>query len=268
MEEAQRKAAFTYNAASDSYDSPALGFWNYFGQRTIDRLGLAAGAKVLDVCCGAGGSAIPAARAVGASGEVTGVDLAKQLLPLAQSKAAGLPNIRFQIGDMLALNFPDESFDAVVCVFGIFFVPDMPAAVRELWRVLKPGGKLAITTWGPDLFEPANSIFWQVIAEVRPDLHKRFNPWERVDNPRELTATLSAAGVTSAETEAEERLHPLPTPEDWWMIVLGSGYRGTIEQLTESERDKVEETNLVRVREANISTVQTNALYGVAVKHQ
>jgi hypothetical protein len=61
----------------------------------------------------------------------------------AKSEARGLGNIEFRVADMLALGYPDESFDAVVYVFGIFFVPDMAGAVRELWRLVRPGGRLA-----------------------------------------------------------------------------------------------------------------------------
>ena len=53
----------------------------------------------------------------------------------------------------------------MVCVFGIFFVPDMPAAVRALWHVVRPGGRLAITTWGPRFLEPASTAFWNAVRE-------------------------------------------------------------------------------------------------------
>src|SRR5690349_16584405 len=155
--EAQNRAATTYNAASDTYDSPANTFWAKFGRRTVERLNLKPGERVLDVCSGSGASAIPAAEAVGPKGSVTGVDLSEKLMELARgkAKAEGLRNIEFKSGDMLELPFADAQFDAVVCVFGVFFVPDMPVAVRSLWRVVRPGGRLAITTWGPRFFEPA-----------------------------------------------------------------------------------------------------------------
>src|SRR5262245_25269799 len=133
--EAQIKAAAAYNAAADAYDDPANSFWDRFGRRTIARLGLYKGERVLDVCCGSGASAIPAAEAVGPEGSVLGIDLAEKLLALARAKAAarGLTNATFQSGDMLDPGLPEASFDAVVCVFGIFFVPDMAAAARGLW---------------------------------------------------------------------------------------------------------------------------------------
>ena len=134
-ENAKRRASFTFNTASDAYDDSALGFRDYFGRKTVEKLNFCVGARVLDVCCGTGSSAIPVAELVGASGFVIGVDLADRLLALAREKARelALQNITFRVADMLELDYQAESFDAVLCVFGIFFVPDMPAAVRELW---------------------------------------------------------------------------------------------------------------------------------------
>jgi ubiquinone/menaquinone biosynthesis C-methylase UbiE len=267
--EAQSRAAAAYNAAADFYDAAPLGFWNYFGHRTVELLSPSIGARVLDVCCGTGASALRAAELVGPRGKVIGVDVAKELLELAQAKAdqKQLTNIDFELGDMLSLKFPSDSFDAVVCVFGIFFVPDMQMAVRELWRCVRPGGQMAVTTWGKDLFEPANNAFWQSIKDVRPDLYKGFNPWDRISDQASLLKILSEAGVESRKVIAERRVHPVGSAEDWWTIVLGSGYRGTIEQLTRPELDRVKDANLSFIRDAKISAIQTNVLYALATKH-
>src|SRR5215510_7481453 len=245
-ENAQDRAAFTYNAAADFFDASPLSFWDYFGRRTIELASLSNGSRVLDACCGSGASALPAAEAVGPKGNVIGVDLAKQLLDLARTKAIQrrLTNIEFEVGDMLSMRFPPASFEAVVCVFGIFFVPDMANAVSELWSRIRPGGKLAVTTWGRNFCEPANNAFWCSIKEVRPDLHKGFNPWDRIDNPESLREVLHQARVTSPNVTAENRLHAINSAEDWWAIVLGSGYRGTVEQLTTVEQERVKEVNL------------------------
>jgi ubiquinone/menaquinone biosynthesis C-methylase UbiE len=267
-ENAQGRAAFTYNAAADFYDASPLSFWDYFGRRTIELASLPSGLRVLDVCCGAGASALPAAEAVGPTGSVIGVDLAKQLLESARRKAIQrhLGNIEFEVGDMLSMRFPAASFDAVVCVFGIFFVPDMARAVSEIWSRIRPGGKLAITTWGPNFCEPANDAFWRSIKNVRPQLYKGFNPWDRINDSASLRKILDQAEVTSPKIIAENRLHPIRSADDWWTIVLGSGYRGTIEQLTRAEREKVKEANLAFIRDQRISAVETNVLYALATK--
>jgi ubiquinone/menaquinone biosynthesis C-methylase UbiE len=63
----------------------------------------------------------------------------------------GLANIEFRRADLESLPFPDETFDAVLCVFGIFFVSDLHGAIRGLWRLVRPGGTLAVTILGPEL---------------------------------------------------------------------------------------------------------------------
>ncbi len=266
LEEAKTKAAAAYNAAADYFDHPVSSFWHRFGRRTVERLGLRAGETVLDVCCGSGGSALPAAAAVGPQGKVVAVDLAERLVRLGEAKARaeGLRNIEFKTGDMLALGYPDASFDVAICAFGIFFIPDMVAAVRELWRMVRPGGRLAITTWGPKLFEPANSAFWEAVAAERPDLMKAFNPWERISTPAGLRKMLSEAGVENAEIVAEAGSHPLNSPEDWWLIAMGSGYRGTLRQLDVATLARVRESNLAMLGQCDAIT--TNVVYAVASK--
>ncbi|TRW97045.1 class I SAM-dependent methyltransferase [Candidatus Methylobacter oryzae] len=264
----QAKAAAAYNAASDLFDHPANTFWDRFGRSTINRLELKPGASVLDVCCGSGASALPAAEQVGPGGRVVGVDVAEKLLNLASAKAQnqGLDNIEFRAGDMLDTGFADASFDAVVCVFGIFFVDDIPAAIRELWRVLRPGGKLAITTWGPDFFEPANAVFWNAVRDVRPELYKGFNPWDRIAEPAALSAIFNESRVPEPLIVAEAATHPIVSPEDWWTTLLGSGYRGTIEQLEPAMVEHVRQANHSFIVDRKIQAVQANVLYAVAEK--
>jgi SAM-dependent methyltransferase len=189
-------------------------------------------------------------------------------LESARTKAVQrrLDNIEFEVGDMLSMRFPVASFDAVVCVFGIFFVPDMAKAVSELWSRIRSGGKLAVTTWGRNFCEPANNAFWRSIKNVRPDLYKGFNPWDRIDEPAGLRKIFDQAGIAAPKITAENRLHPINSGDDWWAIVLGSGYRGTIEQLTQAERQEVKEANVAFIRDGNISAVETNVLYALARK--
>ncbi len=267
-EEARARAAATYDAAADRYDDAANRFWERFGRATVERLRPAPGSRVLDVCCGSGASALPAAAMVGPDGFVLGIDLSERLLELARAKAvrAGLANTEFRNGDLLDLRLPAAGFDAAVCVFGIFFVPDMVAAVRALLHVLRPGGKLAITTWGPRFFEPATTSFWNAVRDVRPDLHKGFNPWDRICDPAALRALLHEAGAENAEVVAEAGTHPIDSPEAWWSAVLGSGYRGTWEQMDADDREHVRLANLEYVRTSGIRAVEANVVYANVIK--
>lgn len=267
-QEAIDKATTTFNSAADYFDAPALSFWNRFGQRTIELADLQPGMRVLDVCCGTGASAIPAALKVGTTGSVVGADLAESLLELARNKSRqqGLQNIEFQCADFSNLNLPSESFDAIVCVFGIFFLPDMAAAVAELWRMLRPGGTLAITSWGVRVFEPANRTFWQTIQSERPDLYKQFTPWDRISEPGSLQTLVAACGATEIKVVAETDRHQLVTPEDWWTMVMGGGIRGTIDRLDPETQARVKLVNLEFLTTNNIQVLDSDVLYAIAKK--
>jgi ubiquinone/menaquinone biosynthesis C-methylase UbiE len=268
LDDAKLKAQATYNSAAEFFDDHALGFWDRFGRATVDRLKLDPGASVLDVCAGAGASAIPAAVQVGPTGCVVAVDLAENLLALAEHKASllGLSNLETRLGDLEALDYPPEMFDAVVIVFGIFFLPDLRAATGGLWRMVKPGGQLAITTWGPHLFEPANSLFWDAVSAQRPDLAHAYSPWDSLTDPDAVRNLLLDAGATNIHVEAVAGTHPLRSGDDFWTIVLGSGYRATYDAMTTSEQRAVRARTLQSLAETGVTDVRTNVIYAVAAK--
>ena len=268
LEAAKLKAEKTYNAAADNFDAAPLAFWDRYGRRTVERLKLRIGADVLDVCCGAGASALPAAQVVGSEGMVVAVDLAEDLLKLGHGKAtaAGLRCLEFRRGDMTALGFPDRHFDAVICVFGIFFVPDMEAEVAELWRMVRPGGQLAITTWGPNIFAPAYEVWLSAVRRVRPDLYSAFNPWDQITTPDAVRKLFVDAGIRHAEVVAEEGYQVLRTPEDFWTIALGSGLRWTIDQMGTDAARGVKQEILNALSARGVDRVETNVIYAVARK--
>lgn len=268
LEGAKRKAETTFNAAADHFDAEPLEFWNRYGRSTVERLKLPRGARVLDVCCGTGASALPAAQAVGPRGSVIAVDLAEDLLALGRAKAgaAALHWLEFRRGDMTALGFGNGEFDAVICVFGIFFVPDMETQVAELWRMVRPGGRLAITTWGPDIFAPAYETWQAAVRRVRPDLHSSFNPWDRITTPDAVRKLLADADIRNAEVAAEEGWQSLRSPEDFWTIALGSGLRWTIDQMGAALASGVKQQIVAALSAKKVARVATNVIYAVADK--
>jgi SAM-dependent methyltransferase len=231
-------------------------------------LDLHPGGQVLDVCCGSGASAIPAARRVGPTGRVVAVDVAENLLALAADKASrnGLDNLEFRHQDLETLDCSLASFDAVVIVFGIFFLPDMSAATTRLWHWVKPGGQLAVTTWGPAFLEPASSIFWSAVGELRPDLDRGYNPWDQLTDPEAVRSLLARAGALTERVEPVAATHPLTAPADVWAMVLGTGLRATYDAMTAHEQQIVEKRVLDEVSAAHINELQTNVIYAVATK--
>jgi SAM-dependent methyltransferase len=112
---------------------------------------IAQGLKILDLASGTGEPALTIARAVGPEGHVTATDLGAGMLALAEENAqhGRLTNLTFQEADAHALPFPDEIFDRVTCRFGVMYFADLSQALREVRRVLKSRGLVALAAWGP-----------------------------------------------------------------------------------------------------------------------
>src|ERR1700722_1789737 len=130
----------------------------------VARRGLTPGTRVLDVACGSGNVAIPAARA---GARVTGVDIAPNLLETARARAAreGLA-IEFDEGDAEQMSYADGAFDLVASMFGAMFAPRPERAVRELVRVCRSGGEIAMANWTPRGF--VGGMFTVTSAHVPP----------------------------------------------------------------------------------------------------
>ena len=120
---------------------PAL--FAQWAPRMVDAVGPSPGERALDVACGTGVLARELANRLGGT-NVTGIDINEGMLAVARTRA---PEIQWRNAQADALPFDDARFDAVTCQFGLMFFPDRAAALAEMWRVLKPGGRLAVAVW-------------------------------------------------------------------------------------------------------------------------
>ncbi len=263
MNQTAAKVATTYNAVADNFDAQALSFWDRCGHRTIELLNPVRDSRILDVGCGSGASALCAARRIGPKGYVEAIDVAEKLLGLGRRKAEseGLSNIAFQYGDMTNLPYADNSFDYVVSVFSIFFADDIVAQLNEFRRVLRRDGTIAVTTWGNDMFEPGSSYFWEAVQSVNPGSKPSHNPWERLTNARAIRRLTDAASLLPTTIQCEQSQQILNDAEDWWTICLGSGYRGVVDSLSRSDREKVKGECLESIRHNRVGAISTSAIF-------
>jgi ubiquinone/menaquinone biosynthesis C-methylase UbiE len=126
----------------------------------LEFAGVAPGHRVLDIACGSGIPAIPAAHAAGATGFVLATDQAPEMIEVARenAKREGLTNIEFRLVDGEELDVQPESFDAATCRWGIMFMPEPVLCLRQAYEALKAGGRIAVAVWGP----PQNNPFLSV----------------------------------------------------------------------------------------------------------
>ncbi|HEX5176869.1 MAG TPA: methyltransferase domain-containing protein, partial [Chthoniobacteraceae bacterium] len=131
-----------FRKPAEVYDEcfvPAL--FAQWGKVVAEAAGIEAGQRVLDVACGTGALACAVADLVGVNGSVTGLDPNEEMLAVARRKRS---TVTWQDGRAESLPFPDETFDAVVSQFGLMFFEDRTAALCEMLRVLRPGGRMAV----------------------------------------------------------------------------------------------------------------------------
>jgi len=174
----------------------------------LDQLALQPGEQVLDVACGPGTVARAAAHRVGTTGRVTGVDFSPAMLAIARGKPpvdGGAP-IEYLEGPADKLDMSDDDVDVVTCQHGLQFFPDRPAALAEMRRVLRPGGRLGVALWRDIAECPPFNALADGIAEVLGEqlaTTYRSGPWGLAD-PDELAALLDAAGFTEIAVTRHE----------------------------------------------------------------
>jgi SAM-dependent methyltransferase len=143
-------------------------FTSQAAEQFVHRTSIQAGSRVLDVACGTGNTAIPAARA---GAIVTGVDIATNLLDQARQRAtAEKLDIDFQEGDAEDIPFPTGSFATVLSMFGAMFAPRPERVAAELLRVCKPGGIIAMANWTPEGFVGKSFQITQKLLPPPPGL--------------------------------------------------------------------------------------------------
>jgi ubiquinone/menaquinone biosynthesis C-methylase UbiE len=254
----------TYSAAAEAYERASQKYWKYLSTRTVGRLRLQPGHQVLDVACGTGPATIAAARDVTPGGRVVGVDYAEGMLAVARRTVAdcGLPNIELLQGNMLSLPYGDE-FDVVLCVLGLFFVDDMHAAGRALWSHVRPGGRLALTTFGADVWEPVLAHFVEAAGRASPDI-ERILPWRRAEDPALLEDVMRRAGAADVRVETDADDVPFGAA-DWPLIVMGSGLRRIANDLGPLAGEVIGET-ITWAANQGLTSVRISSNYAVAVK--
>ncbi len=228
----KQKQAITrnFNLVASGYDNPAQRYFPMCADRMAEYLKPKPGNRVLDIATGTGMVATAMAQAVLPGGRIQGIDLSSGMLDKAFENLTklGLNNIDLHEMDAEKLDFKSNYFDYASCGFGIFFLSDMHASLKEWLRVLKPNGRLMFTTFEASAFGNLITLFIEQLAEfdVVIDTSK-----ERLSNMQACESYLEQAGYTDIQIHSEQLGYHLKKEDDWWEIIMNSALRGFVTQL-------------------------------------
>lgn len=218
----------------------------------LDAVALEPGARVLELACGPGGLGIAAAERLGDEGEVVLSDVSRQMIEIAAARAnrQGRGNVKVRELDLERIDEPDESYDAVLCREGIMLVPDPHGAAAEIRRVLRPGGRVAVSVWGP---RERNPWLATMLDAVGAQLGAQFPPPGlpgpfSLDSRDELMAVLAGAGLEDAEVREVETPWQGGSFEQWWTVT--AALAGPLAKVLEAQSPEAVEAIRARAREA------------------
>jgi ubiquinone/menaquinone biosynthesis C-methylase UbiE len=211
---------------------------------------------VLDLATGPGEPALTLSAIVGPEGKIFGIDPIPEMVAASRRAAErlGATNAQFEVASADHLPFPDNTFDAAICRFGIMFFPSPAGAIREMLRVLKPGGKLALAVWHFAERNPFHYSLSRVIDRhieappLAPDAPDAF----RFANPGKLLKLLHEAGVANPEERLLQfTIHAPMSVEDFFQLRLdiSDKLRGKIAKLPPSQLVEVKRQALATLAE-------------------
>lgn len=227
----RRTAVAAFDSAAQDFDTLTPHLWGPVGADTVSLSAPQPGERILDACCGTGASAIPTARLVGAAGHVDAVDLSAPLIDILAVHAASLPQLRSHCADVTT--WPEQDYDLVQSVLGIFFLPDMTAATRRLVSRCRPGGRVAFTIWRQGAVAEVGQRMLTALAATtgsEPLPARKPHLVEELGTSAPYRRWLKNLGLLDVDVQEQPRTLPL-TAELAWSVVAGSGYRAMLNSL-------------------------------------
>jgi ubiquinone/menaquinone biosynthesis C-methylase UbiE len=248
MDDEPRKSKVidTFNAVSAGYDNRSLRFFSESAKymaRCLDATNIM---RVLDVATGTGNLAIEIARTFPGV-QVTGIDFSSGMLAQARAKTEkeGIGNAEFLEMDMHEITLPDDYFDAAVCAFGVFFAEDMAGQLRHMAGKVKPGGKIIISCFYEDSFQPLVEMFSERLEQYgvgRPSLR-----WKLIATGSKCRELFLNSGLKEIRVERRDLGYYLEGPTEWWDVVWNAGFRSQVGQLCPQNLERFRKEHLQEV---------------------
>lgn len=255
----------SFDLAAEDFDRLAPLLWDPVAAATLARSQPRPGEVVLDACCGTGASAVPTAVAVGPAGRVDAVDLSAPMIEVLRRKSVPVPQLHAVQADVT--RWGEAGYDLVQAVMGIFFLPDMAATTRGLAARCRPGGRVAFTVWRRGAVVVAGEALTTAVSRVRqlpPPPAAPRHPLRDIDTVETYGAWLSGLGLREVVVGVATHAVDL-TPENAWLVVLGSGFRGMLQGLDPDQVERVRQRYLDELERRAATELDATSLVGLGI---
>jgi ubiquinone/menaquinone biosynthesis C-methylase UbiE len=225
VQQAKQRLSSVFNKNVAIYDRVGPPVFSTYGRKLAE--------TVLDVATGTGAVLFPAAEIAGPAARLVGIDFSEGMIneTKRQIERLGLANVETRLMDAEHLDFPDASFDCVFCGFSVFTFPQPERGLGEIVRVLKPGGRFALSNWSPSVYQGLARTFELLKRYLPPEAPVPLAGIGRFADPQRLAAMLAEAGFISVQARPLDADFTFASEAEYWDWVGSTGIRGAIDAL-------------------------------------
>ena len=246
-EQFKNKITTIFDKVAKGYDNPSLRYFAFAADKMVDLAQLKPNEKVLDIACGTGMVTLAAAQKIKPDGRVHAIDRSGEMLAMAEKNVGkhALNNVDYHNMDAEELAFRSNYFDVITCGFALFFLPEPLQALKQWLRVLKPGGRIIMSTFTKQAFQPYADDFRTAITETGFEIPGPV--WQQFSEQTECEDILQQAGFIDNDSLISQHGYHLKDEQEWWNIINNSGFRGVVDMLDEPQKDKFKSTHLTAI---------------------
>ena len=211
-----------WDMVAEGYAETTMKLFRPYTEKALEIAAVDNESAILDVACGPGTLPILAAKKVKS---IHAIDFSESMIKQFEESvnAEGFKNIQIHCGDAQELPFSDEMFDAAFSMFGLMFFPNRSKGYSEIYRTLKPGGKIIISSWAPLSDSPVMQTMFGAIKAMNPELPEPQSDINSLENPDYFKSELQDAGFKQIEIYAVEGDYPIRDVNEFWTeMVKGS----------------------------------------------
>ena len=259
-----------WDLVAPGYADITMKMFRTYALRAIDLARLTSRDKIIDIACGPGTIALEAARLVAS---VHALDFSQAMLDILDStiRNQAIDNIETQCGDGQDLPYENAQFDAAFSLFGLMFFPDRVKAYKEIYRVLKPGGRTVISSWAPVAESNGFQLVFGALRAINPDITEPQTDIESLENPEFFKRELEQSGFHDVEIHRVTGEIAFSNAEDFWNDMVRANapiavYKNSMSEEIWAEKNRIAIKYLTEQTATKPETLQAHAWLAVGTK--